>query len=87
MLNKDSTEGVTWMLDPKFASSGNSYPFGIDPVWNIAKNVLNFTNSFKMKMSVILGIAHMFFGVILSFMNFRYCTIQGIDYPLEESIQ
>ncbi|NXW10957.1 VPP3 ATPase, partial [Fregetta grallaria] len=45
------------------------YPFGIDPIWSLATNHLNFLNSFKMKMSVVLGIVHMGFGVLLGVFN------------------
>uniref|UniRef100_A0A4W3JNE3 V-type proton ATPase subunit a n=1 Tax=Callorhinchus milii TaxID=7868 RepID=A0A4W3JNE3_CALMI len=45
------------------------YPFGIDPIWNLANNKLSFLNSFKMKMSVTLGIVHMTFGICLGIFN------------------
>lgn len=45
------------------------YPFGVDPVWSLAHNKIVFQNSFKMKLSIIIGVAHMIFGVCVNVVN------------------
>lgn len=55
---------------PSYMHSSGPYWFGVDPVWNMAENRLNFSNSLKMKLSVILGITQMTFGVFLSLLNY-----------------
>ena len=45
------------------------YPIGIDPKWYAATNELAFLNSFKMKMSVIIGVLQMILGLFLKGMN------------------
>ncbi|XP_078528563.1 V-type proton ATPase 116 kDa subunit a 4-like isoform X8 [Lissotriton helveticus] len=71
---KDLHKHLMLQLDPSVPGvfSGGPYPFGIDPIWNVATNKLNFLNSYKMKMSVILGIIHMVFGIFLSIFNHTY---------------
>jgi len=47
-----------------------TYAFGMDPAWVDAENKLIFQNSYKMKMSVVIGVIHMLFGTIVSFFNY-----------------
>jgi V-type H+-transporting ATPase subunit a len=58
------------------------YPFGADPAWKISSNELLFFNSMKMKMSVIVGITQMIFGICLRGMNSRYFK-SSLDFYCE----
>uniref|UniRef100_A0A2A4JNX8 V-type proton ATPase subunit a n=1 Tax=Heliothis virescens TaxID=7102 RepID=A0A2A4JNX8_HELVI len=58
-------------LNPSL-ETGRPYIFGKDPIWTLAKNKIMFENSTKMKLSIIVGIIHMIFGISLSFFNYHY---------------
>ncbi|KAK3818950.1 MAG: V-type ATPase, V0 complex, 116kDa subunit family [Benniella sp.] len=52
--------------------TGYTYLFGIDYAWHGTENALLFTNSYKMKMSVILGVIHMSFGICMVYYNAKF---------------
>eukprot|EP00658_Telonema_sp_P-2_P018606 TRINITY_DN17296_c0_g1_i4.p1 TRINITY_DN17296_c0_g1~~TRINITY_DN17296_c0_g1_i4.p1 ORF type:complete len:949 (+),score=235.31 TRINITY_DN17296_c0_g1_i4:2561-5407(+) len=71
--------GSAWpkeQTDPKVYTlvnhGGGPYPFGLDPAWRWAEANIQFTNSLKMKMSIILGVSQMTLGVILKALNQVY---------------
>jgi V-type H+-transporting ATPase subunit a len=59
-------------LIPIHSSKDCVYSFGIDPIWGRATNELVFVNSLKMKISVIIAIIHMTFGICIKAANTLY---------------
>ncbi|PLN85219.1 vacuolar ATPase 98 kDa subunit [Aspergillus taichungensis] len=51
---------------------GYRFPFGLDWNWHEAENSLLFSNSMKMKMSIVLGWAHMTYALCLQYVNARH---------------
>ncbi len=50
-------------------SEGCHFGFGMDYIWFQAEDETNFSNSFKMKLSVVIGVIHMLFGIFLKGLN------------------
>lgn len=50
----------------------DTYPFGVDPKWHGSRSELPFLNSLKMKMSILLGVAQMNLGIVLSYFNAKF---------------
>lgn len=48
------------------------YPLGFDPAWKASKTGLLFFNSYKMKLSIVLGVTQMVMGIVLSYRNAKF---------------
>lgn len=63
----------------KYAKKDNCvYPVGVDTVWAKSSNEIAYLNSYKMKLSIIIGVCQMTLGVILKGCN----AIFQKDWPM-----
>lgn len=72
--NVHSQKSIT--LNPSDDYIQTPYQLGVDPIWQLAENKIIFLNSYKMKISIIIGVIHMLFGLIVGYNNHKYFNKQ-----------
>ncbi|CAG9773066.1 unnamed protein product [Ceutorhynchus assimilis] len=68
-VHTESDHTYEVQLNPRENYLGSPYFIGLDPAWQVSKNKIIFLNSFKMKLSIIIAVVHMIFGVSVSTFN------------------
>lgn len=80
-IAKDETGKVIRPQEPE-QLQGCVHTIGIDPVWYLSTQEITFLNSAKMKLAVVIGVAHMSMGVVMKGLNALYFR-QAVNFVFE----
>ncbi|KAJ6238011.1 v-type proton atpase subunit a [Anaeramoeba flamelloides] len=66
---KNDQNSTQFSIEYQRGANYCTYPVGVDPEWGNKENWLKYFNSFKLKISILLGFFHILIGLIIAIVN------------------